>query len=173
MISSVLCINLGFKLDFKAGLRVAGADPPGLRGTTGIQVVHACISWWWAEAWALFSGQASSWLALYLYSFYGKKWMYFWGQRRLEEQWMGKKHRRRDWDLKNKSENKQHELKYKKGKKPISSLTKSNSNAAFVNNRDNICFLQQMLSKYIALSLCLQALRQTQLFKYFRMHFYE
>jgi len=86
----------------------------------------------------------------------------------------GKKHRGRDWDLKNKSENKQRELKYKKVKKgPVSSLTKPNSNAAFVNNRGNICFLQQTLSKYLMLSLCLEPLRQTQLFKYFRMYFSE
>lgn len=84
----------------------------------------------------------------------------------------GKKRRGRDWDLKNKAENKQRELKYKKGKKePVSSLTKSNSNAAFVNNRDNICFLQQTLSKYITLNLCLEPLGQTRLFQILRMYF--
>lgn len=62
----------------------------------------------------------------------------------------GKKHRGKDWDLKNKWENSTKIYFFKKGKKEIvSSLTKSNSNIVFVNNRDNICFLQQMLRKYI------------------------
>lgn len=88
----------------------------------------------------------------------------------------GKKHRGRDSDLKNISENKLRELKCKKKrqkKEPVSSLTKSNSNVAFVNNRDNICSPQQTLSKYITLSLCLEPPRQTQLFKYFGMYFCE
>lgn len=98
LIPWVFCINLRLKLDSKPELRAA--EEPWPEGTTGTPAGCASRSWWQDEAEALFSAQASSWLALYLYSFYGKKWMCLWGQQRLEEQRDGSKHRGRDWDLK-------------------------------------------------------------------------